>query len=228
MRLLSRLKALSLPAADLFGLLYWISCQKKTDYPLIITAKVLSTFLLAIHSFHKNPKNTALNTALVAHCLGDLVIELPIENPVLMAMPIFFIGHLCYCAHLSQSCHALRETETRKMLSLMAFAIASAFITQEIAVHTKGIVSQAIPFYATALGIMFITACLQKENTQQKMAAAALYIISDVLIAVDRFVRIIPYANYATWPLYLFGQRSIALHATDDAEKTTLSSSNSR
>ena len=218
MKLPSPVKNLLLPAADLFGILYWLGCQQKTAFPAIIGSKVLSTFLLALHSFHQNPNKKALNTALIAHCVGDLLIELPVKHPVLIAMPAFFVGHLCYCTHLLQSCHSTRDIHTKKILALAAFAAGSAFITQEITAHTKGIVSQVIPFYATALGVMFITASLQKENTQQKIVAASSYVISDILIAINKFVKVIPYVNYATWPLYLFGQRSIVLHAIQDEE----------
>ncbi|MCX7120265.1 MAG: lysoplasmalogenase family protein [Gammaproteobacteria bacterium] len=197
-----------LTAAHLFAFLYWINCQHKNGSTLIISTKIMSTFLLALHNIKNNPHNKSRNAALLAHCFGDLLIELPVEKPILLAIPAFFIGHLCCSLHLMQSCITMRELNLKKQMGLAAFTIASGLITREINAKTTGIMAYLIPVYGFALGTLFILSALQKQQAKPSAIAALSYIASDVLIAVNAFVFKIPHVNYATWPLYFLSQAS--------------------
>lgn len=199
-------------AANFFACVYWINCQNKNYPVLIVMAKILSTFFLMQHALKKNPKHTIRNTALATHCVGDLLIELPVENATIIAIPVFFVGHLCSVTHLLNNIVHPRDIGLKKQMALMAFAITSGFITNEIYSNTTGVMSCAVPVYALALLTLFTLSAIQKESAKKMSAMALLYIISDVLIAANQLIQKIPYVNYVTWPLYFFSQHAMTNH----------------
>lgn len=204
---------LLLKASYFFAFLYWLDCENKTNKLFSTSVKVTSTFLLACHSFRKSgyQHNRALNAALIMNCVGDLVIELPVKNQILYAIPVFLIGHLFYSKHLYT--HCMPYIDMNKFIALSAFTVISGIITKTIASKTSGILPYAIPVYALGLYVMFILAAIQKENAGRVSLAAFSYLAADVFIAVNKLIAKIPMASYFTWPAYFCGQADIVSHA---------------
>lgn len=208
MKIRDTLKKITLPCSQTLAFLYWVYGQEAEKPPLIIAAKTLSSLLLACYSYQKNPENTRLHTALVAHSVGDLLIALPIKNSMLLSMPAFFVGHLIYCMHLSTNLQSHSDISFKKYLWIMGFGIASALMTQHIAMQTNGTLSKAIPIYATGLAGMFVCANLQKEQAGRSTLSAAAYIISDIMIVLKKLLGNVP--DYGgPWILYYLGQLNI-------------------
>lgn len=196
------------------ALYYWANSTEEPKTTQAITAKVLSTCLLASYSYCKNSEKKTLNSALVMHCLGDLLIELPmIQNKVLTAIPAFFIGHLCYCLHLSKNNASLFSLRFKQKLAMGGFVIGSCFVTKAIQSQTQGLVSQIIPVYALTLGSMVVLAALQKQRAKEKTCFALMYVLSDILIATRMLIKSNPLGKMAsslvTWPFYLFSQSGL-------------------
>ena len=208
-------------AAYFFGSVYWANCENKTQSFFFVNSKVCSTLLLAIYSAIKNPEKKAFNAALLAHCIGDAVIELPIKNAMLAAIPFFLSGHLLYSSHLLKNTIALNEIDRKKYAGLFIFTLSSLLITRNLVSKTTGILTYAIPVYATALGAVFYLAWLQKEKANITVLSALSYIASDILIATNKLVQPMAMIGYVTWPLYFLGQVSNVLRNTFEISDST-------
>jgi len=149
-----------------------------------------------------------MTKALLAHCCGDLIIELS-PHAVLCAIPAFLVGHLLYLWQLKNSIILAKEINATKYVALSSIAVYSAYFTQLLASHTTGVVQGAVLFYCAALTTLLAMTVLQKQNSTALFLSAALYIASDTLIGVNQFVGKIPGSNYATWGMYYAGQRCL-------------------
>lgn len=195
-----------LPLSYGLAALYWWRSADPTA--LDIVAKVGSTALLAYHGQKtiNHPLSKQMVAALVCHCIGDLLIELP-GNSILYAIPAFFVGHSIYIATLQKNRFAVSELNLPRALAMMAFSIYGAAFTHALTTKTSGVIQCAIPVYSLAISTMFLLACMQKENALRVFLGALLYVASDNIIGANMFVTKIPGANYLSWPLYFLGQR---------------------
>ena len=192
-----------------YGLAAWYWYRSANATPLDILAKVGSTALLALHG-HKVSEHHVqkqMVAALVSHCIGDLLIELPGEKLFLCAIATFLIGHSFYISKLQKNHFSLAELNLPRALGLAAFTIYGAAFTHLLTSKTSGVIQCAIPLYSLAISVMFMLACLQKENMLRNFLGAFLYVASDNIIGANMFVNKIPGANYLSWPLYFLGQR---------------------
>jgi len=207
-------KSNALLLSQCFALLYWLNCNQKEPSYAAIVFKVLSTFLLSLHIHETQPQKKSLKHSLLCHSLGDLLIELPIENRVLISMPCFFFGHLRYSQHLFSNATASQTALKKNALPLFAFSAFAAFTVSQLQSRTEGVISQAIPFYAAGLGSVFILALLQKERRKETLLSASSYVASDILIAINMLIQSIPYLGYLTWALYFHGQLTMVKQNT--------------
>jgi hypothetical protein len=195
-----------LPLSYGLAALYWWRSADPTA--LDILAKVGSTALLAYHGHKTTEPNASKHmvAALVCHCIGDLLIELP-GNSLIYAIPAFFLGHSFYISTLQKNRFTLSELNVPRILAMAAFSLYGSAFTHLLTTKTEGVIQSAIPIYSLAISTMFMLACMQKENALRVFLGAFLYVASDNIIGANMFVKKIPGANYVSWPLYFLGQR---------------------
>ena len=161
---------------------------------------------------------------------GDVLIK-AYDNSVLPAIPFFMAGHLLYSHQLSKlpfkPIKNIITQNNKDKLWICAFALA---INALLICSVPKMLQLAIPLYTLALlSSYFLEGCLKQQTPWLKIGLL-MYIISDSLIAIDKFVANIPNSNYVTWLLYYNAQLLIShalLHATQDlvpkAEKKGIS-----
>lgn len=144
--------------------------------------KVWGTATLALYH-HLNKGDAAVTRSLIAHTLGDALIELPGPS-ILYAIPAFLVGHLAYAEHLRNKLKPLNEASGIQFLIANLMVVTCSVITRYFMDHTDGIIHAVLPFYTLALSSTFVFSALQKENARNLMLASAAYIISDLLIGL--------------------------------------------
>jgi uncharacterized membrane protein YhhN len=185
---------------------YLLYCEYEANNTFLIAAKVSSTALLAYQSYqHHAQKNKLLTAALVFHCAGDLIIELPGDSLV-PAMGSFFLGHLFYTLQLKKNCMPLSDINAAKKITLAGIGLYSAFFTGYLTANTAGVVQCAIPLYSAMLAAILVMTCLQKEKSTPLFLAASLYALSDSLIGFNKLVQKTPRIGYVTWAFYYVAQ----------------------
>lgn len=185
-----------------------------------LLTKSLSTSSLTYCAYLlQDKKTTSLSLGLGAHSLGDVLIK-AYDNSVLLAIPFFMAGHLLYSHQLSKlpfkPIKNIITQNNNDKLWICAFALA---INALLLCNVPEMLQLAIPLYTLALlSSYFLEGCLKQQAPGLKIGLL-MYIISDSLIAIDKFVATLPKSNYLTWLLYYNAQLLIShalLHATQD------------
>ncbi len=143
-------------------------------------AKVLPATLLAIGAW---PLSPLASGALLFYAAGDALL-LNKDRFFLHGLAAFLVGHLLLVAALLQL-----GTRALSMGVLSVVGVLFVGVLAAVLPRVKGAVRVAIPLYAAALGAMVVTAA-----TVSPLAAcgAAIFALSDCLLAVNRFVRPLP------------------------------------
>lgn len=180
--------------------------NSNTETSIAIAAKFCSTALLALHAHQTQKLNqdAHLKNALIAHCIGDLLIELP--GAFIPSIFLFGIGHSFYIQKLKNNAIASHELTKNKSIMLGIISAYSAAFTYFLMTKTTGIIQVAIPIYSIILSSMFMLTCLQKEKPHCAFTAALLYVLSDNIIGINMFATKIPGSNYLSWMSYYCGQ----------------------
>ena len=193
--------SVALSVALAAGYWYHSESHKTTS---IIAIKTASTALLTLaHYLREHPIQGRLFTlSMAGHCIGDFLLELSL----IYAIPFFLFGHMLYAWKLKNNCIRLNEINMHQIMALIIIGIYSMNFTQLLRDNTHGVLYHAIPIYCVALTAMFMLTVLQKQNAKSLFFAATLYVLSDSLIGMNKFVKKLPGIGYITWPLYFAGQ----------------------
>jgi uncharacterized membrane protein YhhN len=147
--------------------------------------------------------------ALLLGSVGDVVLAVrTTSHPVeffLSGMGLFLIGHVCYIAAFA------READRRQARWWPAgLEVLLALVVGTLLVRALG--AKAIPLliYACALCGMGVAAALRGTNTVTVLAGAWLFLVSDALIAVHRFLTPLPLSGLAILSTYWAAQYLIS------------------
>ena len=146
-----------------------------------------------------------LAVGLACHLAGDVLIE---TAPLPAAMAAFLAGHLVYLSLL------LRWRQPwwwqpgwRRVLAVALVVDAGALVA--LVVPRAGELAIPVVVYALALLLMALAATFAAAPARLA-AGAALFVLSDSLLAVDLFVRPLAADTLLVWPTYWLGQALMA------------------
>ena len=145
-----------------------------------------------------------LAAGLACHLLGDVLIE---TAPLPAAMAAFLAGHLVYLSLFVR--WRLPGGGVAAWRRALAFAlVADAAVLIWLVIPRAGDLALPVAFYSVALLAMALAATVAAAPPALA-AGAALYVLSDSLLAFDLFVAPLPAADLLTWPTYWLGQALI-------------------
>jgi uncharacterized membrane protein YhhN len=151
--------------------------------PVIVSSLVL---LVADEGFLKNWQ---FITALIFSLLGDIFLMIGVPNLFLFGLGSFLITHLFYV-------NIFRRKTTFKPVVIAAFlAIVAVFFFTVLKPNIPADFLLPIFVYMLVITTMGITASsvhLENQTTYLLTVGAVLFIVSDSLIAIDKFVGNIP------------------------------------
>lgn len=192
-----------MPAAEplliafaLAAVLDWIAVARGHQ-PLVWIAKPATLALLLLWAAAGPAPSWALFAALTASLLGDVYLMLP-ANLFAAGLGAFLLGHLGYIAAI--------EAPLGMRLAWFAGVIAlSAPLTLRL---LRGVAHPALRGAVASymLVIMFMVASALASGDGRASIGALLFMISDGMIAWNRFVTPFPYARVAIHITYHVGQ----------------------
>jgi alkenylglycerophosphocholine/alkenylglycerophosphoethanolamine hydrolase len=196
------LAALAAAAAFFLGLAHDLPAVRLWTKP--VPAVVLATWVVVRRA---DAGGRLVVAGLVASAVGDVLLERGLFLPGLVA---FLAAHVGYCAGFL--------TETRRLALGRAVPVL-AWCVGVLALLWPGLGDLALPVaaYVAVIGAMIWRAAARVGQAGRPtraewigLAGATSFVLSDTLIALDRFVAPIPGARWPIMLLYWAGQWGIA------------------
>jgi uncharacterized membrane protein YhhN len=145
--------------------------------------------------------------ALAVDSAGDVVLAVPGSSQTLFlaGMGLFLIGHLAYLGAF------VPETQLRWRRLPVAVCVGAVALAASVVLLAK-LGRGAIPIlvYAGALSAMAIAAAFRRSSRATVLYGALLFILSDALVAVNRFVTRVPLGQLSIYGTYFAAQFLIA------------------
>lgn len=188
-----------------------------------VVFKGLTVALLALIAFRElaGRDRLLLVAALSLSALGDVFLGLGGEQWFTYGLGSFLIAHLFYITlFVRNRPRPFAASVTRQFIAAaMAVFAAAMFLWLW---PSLGEMKLAVALYMLALTGMGVTATLSGFRAGWVTAGAALFILSDALIAVGKFKSPVPASEYLIWATYYVAQAYIALGCIDERRRARL------
>ncbi len=195
------------------GILYLV-LPSSIEGPARVTIKGLGVGLLAALAFRviqrlsKPVDGWILAVALSFSCLGDLFLAL--RGTFLLGLSSFLVTHLLYLTLFVRNWRRpLRPTRTRLAISILVLLF-SLFYSQWLA-PSLGSLAMPVALYVCAITLMVVAGLWSSFSPSWVWVGAILFLVSDAILAADRFRGQVPFAGFLIWATYYLGQYGIAL-----------------
>lgn len=216
----SRLSQILLLSSILSSFLYWSSLVRPFSGYLHAGIKWLSiaTLTMIIWRLIRGRQDIFLLAALFFHSLGDLVLAHPYQDLLMYSIGPFLLGHIFYIftfkSDLPANYQALKHTLSRAKKILIAatliYTVIMSFMLLPQVLDTHLMYPMIV--YILVVCTMAILSALPEYRSPWMTLGCCMYIISDSLIAINKFYAPLPpLLNSCTWPLYYIGQILISL-----------------
>ena len=203
-------------AASVIAMIYGVFIMQRSENLFRSTAKTAPVVLLAVAALVAGLP-LVIVLALVACAAGDWFLSLEGETNFLLGLSAFLIGHLLYTTHfLSLISTDQLFTTDMGLLGLILLALIASVLLR-LWPYLNGLKIPVV-IYAVAIAAMAFTAKAANPG-QIVLAGIALFMISDIILAQERFT---PLTNtllrrlspYLVWFLYFAGQALIVYGMT--------------
>ncbi len=133
---------------------------------------------------------------------ADIALELPIEMSFMLGLGLFLIAHIVFIVTFSRD-FKMQKSRIPIIVLIAIYAVSMAFVL------TPWLKEMAIPvyIYITAITLMGIFAALRASKNKFTLYGAISFIVSDSLIAINKFMMPVVAADYIimiTYYLALF------------------------
>jgi uncharacterized membrane protein YhhN len=215
----SRFSQLLLTMSIVSSFLYWTALVHPFSGYLHMSIKWFSiaTLIMIVFRFLTCKQDLFLVTAMVFHSLGDLFLAHPYSDWLLYSLGPFLLGHVFYIMTFKSDLPEYQKLKATLSLAKKALITASVIymvvmgsILIPALMHTP--IAIPIALYMVIVSLMVVLSVLPQYKSPLMTVGCWMYIVSDSLIAIDRFYAPLPYPlTYLSWPLYYVGQVLISL-----------------
>jgi uncharacterized membrane protein YhhN len=199
---------------SLLGGILYLVLPSSIEGPARVAIKGMGVGLLAalvfrvIQRLSKPVDGWILAVALSFSCLGDLF--LAVRGTFLLGLSSFLVTHLLYLALFVRNWRRpLRPTRTRLVISILVLLF-SLFYSQWLA-PSLGSLAMPVALYVCAITLMVVAGLWSSFSPSWVWVGAILFLVSDAILAADRFRAQVPFAGFLIWATYYLGQYGIAL-----------------
>jgi len=215
---INRFSQVLLVVSILLSVLYWSTVILPLNGYLHAVVKWLSiTALTAIVIRYLTTRQEwFLVLALFFHSVGDIILAHPYEDYLMYSMGPFLLGHICYILTFKSdipAVAAIRRSLSRAKVALIAAGVLYPMVMATILIPPLYDTPLIIPVivYMVIVSIMVISSVVAGYRLPWMTLGCWLYILSDSLIAIDKFYVPLPsQLHMLSWPLYYAGQILIA------------------
>lgn len=175
----------------------------------VLKAIPVSTLMVLMFRDIRGFARICLVGALICSVCGDILLDLPYTNLFIFGLVAFLAGHLFYTVLFFR--YAKRPDRSGKVIiaGLMLFAGVMIWIFRGIATALYG----PVVLYIVVIITMCIGALLVPAENRRLFLGALLFIASDVVLAVNKFIVVIPYGRVINISLYFIAQFMIIMAA---------------
>jgi uncharacterized membrane protein YhhN len=191
----------------LCGAAYLVT-QPWQPYPGSFIIKGLSVGPLAVLAFAAG--SPLLGLALAVSTVGDVLLDLDPDRLFVFGLGSFLVAHLVYISVF------VRNRSRTVPLGVPRLLAAALVLLYSIAVSswllpTLGNLIVPVAIYMCAITAMVLSAILARFPNPWVAVGAILFLVSDSLLAVNKFKTPIPYRDVLVWSTYYAGQYGIAM-----------------
>ncbi len=154
--------------------------------------------------------NLILGTALGFSCLGDILLDLDPVKFFLQGLLSFLVAHFIYILLFVRNWQRPLRPSGRQMLLAAAVLIYSLMLANWLAPSLSAF-AKSVMLYVCAITVMVVTAIFARFSGPWVWLGAILFLISDSIIAANKFKGGVPMRDYLVWGTYYLGQYGIAI-----------------
>ncbi len=206
-------------AAAVAAIVFW-ALLGWHPYPGSWVVKVLPAVFLSLALWSDTRRVARLVAlGLLAHGAGDIFLDVDRDRLFIAGMAAFFVGHLLYIAAFRTRPGS--EPSVTRTIQIAAVILTAGVIGGILVRLLDGILLYAVPVYVVALTTMTVSAMRAQWPNALVVAGASLFLFSDAVIAVNKFIYPFDLAMWIIWPTYVGGQILIALGILGSADPDT-------
>ncbi|WP_299942658.1 lysoplasmalogenase [uncultured Microbulbifer sp.] len=140
--------------------------------------------------------------ALAFSALGDVLLEMDFPNQFIAGLGAFLLAQLIYAGNF------LRRADFRNRRSLLRAApvLIAALLLARLILPASAELAPAVLFYLLAIVVMALAAAANRGDSALLFGGAVTFMVSDTLIALNKFIAPIPFADTAIMLTYYSAQ----------------------
>ena len=189
----------------------FIATLNMRPYPLVYLVKAMPIYSLAALAFLNiaGLRGKLIGMGLVFSSVGDIVLELGSDSLFTLGLGAFLLAHLFYIAAF------MKDIQFKGPRGMVAAAvIVYACLIAYVMIPTLGNMLLPVVVYLLVIAVMGVLAALSGINHWFVVAGACLFIASDSIIAVNRFVASVPSSSLLIMSTYYSAQLLITAGAS--------------
>jgi len=189
------------------GVVYLVT-QPWQPYPGSFIVKGLSVGSLALLAFAVG--SPMLGLALALSTVGDVLLDLDPDRLFVFGLGSFLVAHLVYISVFVRNRSRTIPLGAPRLLAALLVLLYSIAVSSAL-LPTLGNLVVPVAIYMCAITAMVLSAILARFPNPWVAVGAILFLISDSLLAVNKFKTPIPYRDFLVWSTYYAGQYGIAI-----------------
>jgi uncharacterized membrane protein YhhN len=189
------------------GVVYLVT-QPWQPYPGSFIVKGLSVGPLAVLAFAVG--SPMLGLALALSTVGDVLLDLDAVRLFVFGLGSFLVAHLVYISVFVRNRSRTIPLGVPRLLA-GALVLLYSNAVSSVLLPTLGNLIVPVAIYMCAITAMVLSAILARFPNPWVAVGAILFLISDSLLAVNKFKTPIPYRDFLVWSTYYAGQYGIAI-----------------
>jgi uncharacterized membrane protein YhhN len=175
----------------------------------VLKAIPVSTLMVLVLRDMRGLARICLTGALLGSVCGDILLDLPYANLFIFGLVAFLVAHLFYTVLFFRYAKSPDGFGKVMMAGLVLFAGVMIWIFRGIAPALYG----PVVLYIVVIVTMSIGALLVPAENRLLFWGALLFIASDVVLALNKFLMAVPYGRVINISLYFIAQFMIIMAA---------------
>lgn len=169
---------------------------------LLVMLKVAPVSLLLVFALLRHGAPQFLPIALFFSACGDALLALPLQYSFVLGLGAFVMAQLSYASGFFPQ-RQLSSTGARLRLGAVTVYL---FLLAIVLLPRTGETQVAVALYILAIGTMAATAAMHRAPSAFIFTGAAVFVLSDSMIAIERFADPFNGSRYAVMTTYYTSQ----------------------
>jgi uncharacterized membrane protein YhhN len=151
-----------------------------------------------------------LGLALALSTLGDILLDLDPQRLFVFGLGSFLVAHVVYIFLFVRNRRRTIPVGASRVVLAVVVLLYSVAVSAWLLPSLGGLIVP-VAIYMCAITAMVVSAILARFQNPWIVVGAILFLISDSLLAVNKFKAPVPYRDLLVWSTYYVGQYGIAI-----------------